>query len=138
MKYVLDTNAFSALMRGDPVMLMRLRDVEKLDVAVPQPVITEIEYGLARLARSRRRERLRARFELLRDEIARVAWSDDVSAHFGAIKAELERIGTRIEDFDVAIAAHALAHAAVLVTADRSHMARVRGLTVEDWSTATK
>jgi len=137
-KYALDTNAFSALMRGDPTMLARLRAVAKPDVGVPQPVLAEIEYGLARLPKSRRRDRLRARFELLRAEIASVAWTDEVSAHFGAIKAELERLGTRIEDFDVAIAAHARAHEAALVTTDRSHMSRVRDLIVEDWSTAPK
>lgn len=134
MKYVLDTNAVSALMRGDPALLERLRAVEKPDVGVPQPVLAEIEYGLARLPRSRRRERLRARFELIRGELPRVPWTDDVGAHFGATKAELERRGTRLEDFDIAIAAHALAHGAVLVTADRSHMTRVRDLVVEDWS----
>jgi tRNA(fMet)-specific endonuclease VapC len=134
-KYVLDTNAFSALMRGHPTMLARLRAVAKPDVGVPQPVLAEIEYGLSRLPKSRRRDRLRARFELVRAEIARVVWADDVSARFGTIKAELERLGTRIEDFDVAIAAHAMAHDAVLVTADRSHMTRVRDLIVEDWST---
>jgi tRNA(fMet)-specific endonuclease VapC len=137
-KYVLDTNAFSALMRGDPAMLARLQATDKIDVAVPQPVLAEIEYGLTRLPKSRRRDRLRARFELVRDEIARATWADEVSAQFGAIKAELERLGTRIEDFDVAIAAHALAYDAVLVTADRSHMSRVRGLSVEDWTAEPK
>jgi predicted nucleic acid-binding protein len=47
----------------------------------------------------------------------------------------LERKGRRTEDFDAAIAAHALAAGAVLVTADRDHLERVSGLRVEDWST---
>jgi len=53
------------------------------------------------------------------------------------VKAALERRGERIEDFDVAIAAHALAHGATLVTANRKHMARVAGLAVEDWAAAS-
>jgi len=133
-KYILDTNAVSALMRGEEAMLRRLRSVEKPEIGVPQPVLAEIEYGLARLPRSRRRDRLRSRFQLLTEELPRAVWTDDVSVQFGLIKAELERRGTRIEDFDVAIAAHALAHEAVLVTADSSHMTRVRGLVVEDWT----
>jgi tRNA(fMet)-specific endonuclease VapC len=51
------------------------------------------------------------------------------------IKATLERRGERIDDFDAAIAAHAMAEEAVLVTANLQHMARVPGLTIEDWST---
>lgn len=133
MKYVFDTNAVSAMMRGDAAVLARLRETDKPDVGVPQPVLAEIEYGLARLPRSRRRDSLRAKFEMIRDELPRLPWTDDVSAQFGLAKADLERRGTRIEDFDLAIAAHALAHGAVLVTADRSHMPRVRGLVVEDW-----
>lgn len=134
MKYVLDTNAVSAMMVGNATMLERLGASERAEVGVPQPVLAEIEYGLARLPRSRRRERLRETFAAIRGELARVPWTDEVSSHFGAIKAELERIGKVIEDFDIAIAAHALAHDAVLVTADRSHMPRVRGLRIEDWT----
>jgi tRNA(fMet)-specific endonuclease VapC len=37
-------------------------------------------------------------------------------------------------DFDAAIAAHALASGATLVTANLDHMARVPGLQIEDWS----
>ena len=53
---------------------------------------------------------------------------------YGRVKASLERRGTRIEDFDAAIAAHALAVDATLVTADLDHMTRVPGLRVENWS----
>ena len=134
MKYLLDTNALSALMRGDPRVTARLRHVARGDVGVPQPVLAEIAYGIERLPRSKRRTALRDRFELLRSEIARVAWTDDVSECFGAIKADLEKHGTRIEDFDAAIAAHALANRAILVTANLDDMARVPGSVVEDWS----
>jgi tRNA(fMet)-specific endonuclease VapC len=44
------------------------------------------------------------------------------------------RQGTRIEDFDAAIAAHALAYDATLVTANVDHIIRIPGLRVEDWS----
>ena len=44
------------------------------------------------------------------------------------------RRGTRIEDFDAAIAAHAVALGATLVSANIEHMARVPGLEVEDWT----
>ena len=57
-----------------------------------------------------------------------------MSERFGTIKATLERRGTRIEDFDAAIAAHALAEGAVLVTANLDDMARVPGLKIEDWA----
>lgn len=134
MRYVLDTNAVSALMKGDAGVASRLRGVSKGDVAIPQPVLAEITYGIERLQRSKRRAALQERFDLVRTELRRVLWTDDVSDAFGRIKAALERKGERIEDFDAAIAAHALAEGAVLVTANREHMARIPDLQIEDWA----
>ena len=136
MKYLLDTNAVSALMKGDPRALARLRAAGRADSAIPQPVIAEIEYGIGRLPRSKRRQLLRERFDLLRAELPRRQWTDTVSEHFGAVKAALEHKGQRIDDFDAAIAAHALADGSVLVTANVGHLLRVPGLTVEDWTAA--
>jgi tRNA(fMet)-specific endonuclease VapC len=56
-----------------------------------------------------------------------------VSHTHGRIKASLERRGAKIEDFDAAIAAHALAVDATLVTANLDHMTRLPGLRIEDW-----
>lgn len=138
MKFVLDTNAVSALMKGEPQVLKRLQQAIKVDVSVPQPVLEEIAYGIERLPKSKRKQALQDRFDLIRSELARSSWSDEVSECFGSIKATLERKGRRIriEDFDAAIAAHAVARDATLVTANLDDMARVPGLTVEDWSIA--
>jgi tRNA(fMet)-specific endonuclease VapC len=132
--FILDTNAVSALMKGEPRVVQRLRQIPKEEVSVPQPVLAEISYGIERLPDSKRRRALQELFDLVRSELARANWSDEVSECFGAVKAALERQGRRIEDFDAAIAAHALAKGAVLVTANLDDMGRVPGLVVEDWA----
>ena len=134
MTYVLDTNAVSALMKGDPRVVEKLRAANRREVTIPQPVIAEIAYGIERLPRSKRRQRLQERFELVCVELARSVWTDAVSERFGSVKAALERRGTRIEDFDIAIAAHALANDATLVTANLADLLRVPELDIEDWS----
>jgi len=132
--FVLDTNAVSALMKGSVAVVERLAATEPAQVAVPQPVLAEIAFGIERLPRSKRRTALQGRFDLLCAELPRAEWTDVVSQTYGRIKATLERRGTRIEDFDAAIAAHALALDATLVTANLDHMTRVPALRVEDWS----
>ena len=134
MKYVLDTNVVSLLMKGDPNVIGRLKAVSRAEVCMTQPVVAEISHAIQRLSRSKRKDALASRFDLLKNEIGRLPWSDEVSEAFGGIKSGLERKGERIEDFDAAVAAHALANGYVLVTANLKHMTRVPGLQVEDWS----
>jgi tRNA(fMet)-specific endonuclease VapC len=134
MTYVLDTNAVSALMKGAPAVVDRLTATAPAEVAIPQPVLAEIAFGIERLPRSKRRTSLQSRFDLVSAELPRAEWTDAVSQAFGRIKATMERRGTRIEDFDAAIAAHALSLEATLVTANLDHMIRVPGLRIEDWS----
>ena len=128
MTYVLGTNAVSALMKGSAAIVERLAATEPTRVVVPQPVLAEIAFGIERLPRSKRRTALQERFDLICAEIRRAEWTDLVSQMFGRVKAELERQGERIEDFDAAIAAHALALDATLVTSNHTHMTRVAGL----------
>jgi tRNA(fMet)-specific endonuclease VapC len=135
-KAVLDTNVVAALMKGDPRVVARLQSAKKTNVAIPQPVAAEIAFGLARLPRSKRRESLERAWGALAAEIPRMSWTDEVSEAFGRIKAGLERVGRLLDDFDIAIAAHALATGASLVTFNNRHMERVPGLPLEDWSGA--
>jgi tRNA(fMet)-specific endonuclease VapC len=130
---VLDTNTVAAVMRGEGRVKQRLLAHSRGSVVVPQPVVAEIEYGLSRLPDSRRKRTLSDRWGVVSREFRRIDWTDSVSSAFGNIKAALERRGRRLDDFDIAIAAHAIAYDAVLVTSNVSHFDRIKGLEIEDW-----
>lgn len=134
---MLDTNTVSAVMKADAEVLGRLKATNRRDVALPQPVLAEIAYGIERLPRSKRRQSLEARFRVIAETFERIEWTDRVSDAFAEIKATLERKGMRIEDFDAAIAAHALANDATLVTANLKHMVGIPKLLLEDWVTTS-
>lgn len=134
MKYLLDTNTVSELMRGNPNVVARIQECVREDVVIPQPVVAEIEFGLRLLPRGKRKNTLSQRWSVLGDELIRVGWTDAVSDSFAAVKSQLHRRGELVEDFDIAIAAHALAWDLCLVSRNKRHMARVKGLTLEDWT----
>jgi tRNA(fMet)-specific endonuclease VapC len=134
LSFVLDTSALSDLMGGDPPTISRLRSTKRTNVFLPGPVVSEVAYGLARLGKTKRARALTESLNLLLSEMQHAAWTDEVSFQFGRVKALLERKGTPNEDFDVAIAAHALSLQATLVTRNVRHYERVPSLVVEDWS----
>lgn len=131
---VLDTTAFSAAMRNEPEMIRFLASHSPGEIKTVPPVVAEIEYGIQRLEPlSRKRALLAAQKERLLSEIAVLPWNPDSSANFGSIKSGLERAGTPIDDFDVAIAAIAESHGADLVTSNLVHFSRLPGLKSRNW-----
>jgi tRNA(fMet)-specific endonuclease VapC len=131
LKYVLDTNTVSALMRGVATAAARLAKTPRADVAVSQVTVAEIEFGLRYLPASRRRRLLQEQWAAIGPELIRLPWDDAVSRAFGERKARLERTGNRMSDFDLAIAAHAIALGLIVVTADAAF--ERLGLRRENW-----
>jgi len=131
---VLDTSACAAVMRYDPEIVAFLQARAPGDIALVPPVVAEIEYGIQRLeAGSRKRVLLERELQRLLGTIPVLAWSHDSSVRFGAIKAQLERDGTPIDDMDIAIAAVAMSHEAEIITANLVHFSRIKGLTSRHW-----
>jgi len=134
LKYLLDTNTISELMRGNDAVVSRVEKSVRADIVVAQPVVAEIEFGLMLLPKGKRRTLLTQRWAVLNEEFLRVGWTDAVSEAFARIKAALHRKGELVEDFDVAIAAHAVAWDLCLVSNNTRHMGRIKGLKLEDWT----
>lgn len=131
---VLDTTAVSAAMRADPNMMRLLQRDRPGDYALVPPVVAEIEYGIQRLpAPSRKRALLSERRTELFAVIGVLDWTPRASVEFGRIKAALERAGSLVDDFDIAVAAICLAHGAGVVTANLAHYARIEGLRCRHW-----
>ena len=121
-------------MRLEPEIVAFLGARPPGEFAVVPPVVAELEYGLQRLDSASRRYRLlRDHLRRLLSVIPLLEWLPAASIQFGAIKAGLERAGTPIDDFDVAVAAIARAHGAEVITANLAHFARIEGLACRHW-----
>jgi tRNA(fMet)-specific endonuclease VapC len=134
MKYLLDTDTVSNLLRRAPslILVRRLAATSIDDQATSSITFGELYYGARRL--TDRGEALLARiYATLPPNLAVLSFDFKAAEHYGAIRADLERAGTPIGDADVRIAAIALANNLIVVTGNVRHFERVAGLVVENW-----
>ncbi len=95
MIYVLDTTAFSVLMRRDDQMRARMASLSGIDrVAICTITRGEVLYGLERLPEGKRRQELQAEATTLFNQLACLPVSDRVGDYYAQIKRETERKGT--------------------------------------------
>lgn len=135
MKYLLDTNICISLINGTSELARQryLRSAHPNDLPQVSVVVAhELWYGVSKS--NRVAENTRRLIAFLTHAVEVVEYSEPDSRAAGAIRAELERQGLRIGEYDALIAGQAFARNLILVTANTSEFARVKGLVVEDWT----
>ncbi|CAG9190226.1 tRNA(fMet)-specific endonuclease VapC [Paraburkholderia tropica] len=128
MKFLLDTNAVIAMMKGAEPLLSRLREHQPSDFGLPSIVAHELYYGAYK---SQRAEHNLARVAALQFEV--VSFDAEDAQHAGDIRARLTATGTPIGPYDALIAGQARARQLTLITHNVREFARVEGLQFEDW-----
>ena len=128
--FILDTNVISDLVRNPGGAAAKwLAQVGDGAVATSVIVAGELRYGCAKAGSTR----LTDRIEAVLDEIEVLPLGPEVSAHYGAIRRDLEARGEIIGQNDLWIAAQARCVGAVIVTGNAGEFRRVPGLAVENW-----
>lgn len=130
LSHMLDTNLCIRVLRDRPAGLRERFNAEAEGLCVSTVTLAELLFGAAKSDRraERRRdvERLVGRLEVL-------PFDEDAAAHYGEIRADLERRGTVIGPYDLMIAAHARSRGLIVVTGNLGEFRRVEGLRCEDW-----
>ncbi len=130
LRYLLDTNTVSAIMRGHVRVDARLLELDPATWAISAITHSEIRYGLALRPESTRLARAAEAFFSV---AATLPWDVAAAENHGQLRASLRQAGTPIGDLDEMIAAHALALRVTLVTDNTRHFERVQGLVLENW-----
>lgn len=126
---MLDTDSVSFALRGQGNVGARILERRPSELCLSSITVAELRYGAARRGSARLHELIDA----FVTNVAVLPFDETCAVHFGTLAAQLAARGTPIGDFDVLIAAHAMAVDATLVTNNTKHFARVRELTVENW-----
>jgi tRNA(fMet)-specific endonuclease VapC len=129
--FMLDTNAASAAIRGDRVVNLRLEALRANEWCISAVTYSELRFGLSLRPEATKLIRL---VEGFLDIAITLAWSKQAAEIHGRLRADFRMRGAPIGDFDEMIAAHALAHNAVLVTGNVQHFGRLAGLSIENWN----
>ena len=117
-RYMLDTNVVSHIMQGrDAELLAHLTKVPVGQVVMSSVTLAELEYGLHRKGRP---PRLRNALTQVLLRIDVLPWDEDVATCYGEFCATLEAQGINLSNFDMMIAAHAVAVNAILVSRDKA------------------
>lgn len=130
MKYLLDTDSVSFALRGHGEVGAHIRTRKPSDLCMSAITIAELRYGADRKGS----RKLHGLIDTFTTAIEVVSFDDTAAAEFGRIGSTLAERGTPIGDFDVLIAAHAVALRCTLVTNNVRHFSKVRGLSVENWT----
>ena len=117
-RYMLDTNVVSHIMQGrDAELLAQLTKVPVGQAVMSSVTLAELEYGIHRKGQPARLRNALTQV-LLRMDV--LPWDENVATCYGAFCGTLEAQGIKRSDFDMMIAAHALALDVTLVSRDKA------------------
>ena len=131
--YLIDTDILIYALKGDPIVVNRIRQMASQPKAVSVISYGELLYGAMK---SHRRQESLARARRVAELFPIVDVTKAVVETFGSVKAEMESEGARVDDCDLLIASTALTLGYRLVTNNERHFRLVPGVKIENWSHA--
>lgn len=127
MKYLLDTDVVIDHLRRKKILTEQLLNNGTISIIT----LGELIYGAYKSAYPQKSLiTLKEDLAILDFEVINI--NEMNVAEFGRIKADLEIRGERLDDFDLLIASTALVNNLVLVTRNKKHFKRIKGLKLAD------
>ena len=134
---VVDTNVLSELMRSspDPRVVAWIMGVQPGEAATTAITMAEIDLGLQRLPRGKRRARLEEIFQLLLSDIARelLPFDGEAASHYARISQSRDAADRPIDQRDCMIAAICALRAATLVSRNQRNLEGTGIAIVNPW-----
>jgi tRNA(fMet)-specific endonuclease VapC len=131
MRYLLDTCVISDLIKGEARTTLRLRQTPPIDIAISAVTVMELRYGL--VLNPQRAQKVEPAIASLLSSVTILPFGTVEAEQAAQIRAALKPQGQPIGAYDVLIAATALQHNLIMVTANQREFERVPGLQIENW-----
>jgi tRNA(fMet)-specific endonuclease VapC len=129
--YLLDTDIVIYSLKGHPAVKKNLE--RNLHAALKISIVTlmELYYGAYK---SQKVTSNLGKIKSIEDAVEIIPIGRESAEVFAMLKANLEKAGTPLDDFDLILAACALANDLVLVTNNVKHFERIEGLRLTNWA----
>lgn len=128
-KYILDTNIVSYVLRKNPIVLDKLKQLPIAALFISSITEGELRFGLAKKPDAKV---LHEMVEEFLKYVEVLPWNKDTAKTYGYLRASLEKQGKSISSLDLLIASHAISVNAILVTSDLVFQ-NIESLKTENW-----
>jgi tRNA(fMet)-specific endonuclease VapC len=128
--YMLDTNICIYVMKNYPQDLRETFNALAEQLCISSITLGELHYGAEKSAR--RVENLTA-IEHFVTRLEVLSFGDKAAAHYGQVRAELERAGTPCGPHDMQIGGHARSEGLIVVTNNMQEFIPMPGVRAENW-----
>lgn len=130
LKYMLDTNIVIYVIKKRPIQALEVFNRHAGLMCISSITFAELLHGVEK---SEKPEHNLRQVEDFVSRLEVLDYNKKAAAHYGDIRADLERKGMTIGVNDLHIAGHARSEAMVLVTNNLREFDRVAGLRLDNW-----
>ena len=130
LKYMLDTNIANYVIKIRPMEVLEIFNRNVGRMCISSITLAELMHGVEKSAKPEHN------LQQVEDFVSRLTvleYGNKAAAHYGDMRAVLERKGTPIGVNDLHIAGHARSEGLTLVTNNFKEFERVAGLRLENW-----
>ena len=128
--YMLDTNICIYVMKNYPQNLREKFNTLAEQLCISSVTLGELHYGAEKSARRDHNLTAIAHFVARLDVLP---FAEKAAAHYGQVRAELERAGAPCGPHDMQIGGHARSEGLIIVTNNMREFSRMPGVRVENW-----
>lgn len=129
--YLLDTDIVIYSLKGHPAVKKNLERNLHAPLKISIITLMELYYGAYK---SQNVTSNLGKIKRIEDAVEIILLGKESAEVFAMLKADLEKAGAPLDDFDLILAACALTHDLVLVTNNVKHFKRIQGLKLENWA----
>lgn len=131
MSYLIDTNIIIYSLKGDPIVHDNFLKNENIPKSISVITYGELLFGAKK---SKNQEKNLAIVYRVKELFPIIDIDKAVIETFSELKANQQKAGSPLDDFDLLIASTALTMNSILVTNNEKHFNRIKGLKIENWS----